>query len=72
MAAPVEDARAYVMEQKVGHADETGWRERRKKAQLWVFATALDAVFLIHPGRNKAAARELLATFLGTLVAGRW
>lgn len=72
VAPAVDEARAYVQQQTCGHADETGWRERRRKAWLWVLATACVVVFLIHRCRNKRAAHELLGSFAGTLVADRW
>lgn len=72
VATPVEEARAYVQQQPVAFADETGWTERRKKAWLWVMATSLVTVFLIHRRRSREAARELLGQFLGILVSDRW
>jgi transposase len=72
VAPAMEEARAYVQQQAVAHADETGWREARKKAWLWVLATTFVVVFLIHRRRNTMAARELLGVFDGTLVADRW
>jgi len=72
VAAPVEDARAYAQQQPVAFTDETGWRERRKKAWLWVMATSLVIVFLIHRRRSRQAARDVLGKFLGTLVSDRW
>jgi hypothetical protein len=32
LAAPVEEARTYVHEQKVAHLDETSWRQGNKGA----------------------------------------
>lgn len=72
LAAPVEEAREYVRGQDVLHADETGWREARKRAWLWIAATPLVAVFLVHARRNAVAARELLGDFAGILVTDRW
>jgi transposase len=69
---PVREARAYAQQQSVGHADETGWREGRSRAWLWVLATALVTVFQIHRRRNTEAAQALLGTFAGTLVSDRW
>lgn len=80
LAQPVEEARAYVQEQAVVHSDETSWKEGsdkpdgtgRAKAWLWVAATRLVSVFLIHARRGADAARELLGDFAGYLVTDRW
>lgn len=72
LAPPVEAARAYVQAQPVAHADETSWRQGRRKAWLWVAATTLVTVFLIHAKRSQAAAQALLGTFAGILVSDRW
>jgi transposase len=72
LAAPVEEARQHVRGQGVLHADETGWREARKRAWLWIAATPLVAVFLVHAKRSAVAARELLGDFAGILVTDRW
>ena len=52
LRAPVEEARAYVREASSVNADETGWREKLRKAWLWVAATALVVVFAIHRERR--------------------
>ena len=72
LRAAVEEARRYVEQQSVVHADETGWREKLKRAWLWVAGTALVVVFLIHPRRNGEAAKKLLRGFAGVLVVDRW
>jgi transposase len=55
------------------YADETGWREDKKRAWLWVAVTALVTVFLVRVGRNAKSAKELLGeTFAGILVTDRW
>ena len=72
LAAPVAEAHAYVQQQAVAHADETGWREGRQRAWLWVAVTALVTVFLIHPRRGLVAAQALLGAFAGILVTDRW
>ena len=72
VAPAVEEARSYVQKQAVANVDETSWRERRRKAWLWIMATAFVIVFLIHQRRNRAAARELLGSFKGTLGSDRW
>jgi len=72
LAGPVEDARRHVVHQGTIHADETGWREGRARAWLWIAATPTIAVFLIHAKRGTVAARQLLAGFAGILVTDRW
>ncbi len=74
MAAPVEEAKAHVVEQPVKHADETGWREgaRRSRAWLWAVATRSVVVFMIHARRNSDAAKALLVRSVGVLVSDRF
>lgn len=77
---PVSEARAYMQEQTVIHADETSWKEGsnqpdgtgRAKAWLWVAATRWVSVFLIHAHRGADAARALLGEFAEYLVTDRW
>jgi transposase len=72
LEAPVEEARAFVQAQPVVHADETGWRQGRKRAWLWTAVTPWVSIFLIHVNRSAEAARALLGGFLGYLVTDRW
>lgn len=69
---PVAEARRYVAEQPTLNADETGWKEKAKRAWLWVAATALVTVFLVQGRRGKAAASRLLRGFKGVLNTDRW
>jgi transposase len=72
LAAPVEEARAYIPKQPTAHLDETGWFQKHKRAWLWVATTAAVAVFLVVRSRGKAIAQQLLEGFTGTLVSDRW
>lgn len=78
VAAPVEDARAYVREETFVNGDETGWYEgkkagRRIRAWLWVAATPLVTVFLISLSRGAAVAKQILGeNFTGFLTSDRW
>ena len=72
LAQPVKQAIEHVREQAVAHADETGWTQRRARAWLWVAATSVVTVFLIHRRRNGEAARALLGGFRGIVVSDRW
>ena len=49
-----------VLEAEAVNIDETGWREDRRKAWLWVTVTALATVFTIARNRSAAVARRLL------------
>jgi len=72
LAAPVEAARQYVQAQPVVNADETGWRQGRKRAWLWVAVTPWVSVFLIHLRRGAEGAQALLGEFAGYLTTDRW
>lgn len=72
LAAPVAEVRDYVQQQAVLNADETSWREGRKKAWLWVAVTAYATAFMIHTRRGTAAAKQLLGAFAGILGSDRW
>ena len=74
VAAPVATAHAYVQQRDDAvHADETGWRERRRRAWLWVLVSPLVTVFLIQARRGTAAARALLGECLqAILISDRW
>src|SRR5215475_12024178 len=73
VAAPVEEARAYVQEQSVAHLDETSWRQGDKRAWLWVAVTSVVTVFLVRMSRGGQVARELLGEKCsGILVTDRY
>ena len=73
IAEPVAEAREAVKAAAVVHADETGWREAKHKAWLWVATTSTIAVFLIRRRRNTDVAKELLGAFFpGRLITDRW
>ncbi len=73
VAGPVAEAHAYVQQQEVVHADETGWRQRRRRAWLWVMVSALVTVFVVHRRRSTAAAQALLGELSrAILVTDRW
>jgi transposase len=72
LATPVEEARTYVERQGAAKVDETGWRQTRKRAWLWVAVTLWVTIFLIHRRRNVDAARELMRGFGGILTSDRW
>jgi transposase len=73
LEAPVAEARAYVHTSAVIHADETGWREAKKKAWLWVAATSLVTVFVIAASRSSKVAKDMIGqAFSGVLTTDRW
>jgi len=72
LAAPVAEAAEHVQQQTVINADETGWRERARRAWLWVAVTAHVTVFMIHARRGAVAAEKLLGRFAGYLGTDRW
>ena len=73
LAAPVAHAAAYVQEQPVQHADETGGTEAKQRAWLWVVVAAHVAVFLLDRSRGAQVARRLLGQARqGVLVSDRW
>lgn len=49
--APVLEVAEALKNTPVNHVDETGWREDKKKAWLWVMASPLMAVFTIRRSR---------------------
>ena len=71
--APVYEE-AHQTAQKARHAnfDETGWREGRKKAWLWVMVTAALTIFRIDRHRDDDAFRALAGRFKGVLSSDRW
>jgi transposase len=72
LEARVAEAHEYVQRQDVLYADETGWRENRKKAWLWVAAAGLVTVFKVFGSRSQEAAKALLGFFSGILVSDRF
>jgi transposase len=64
LEAPVEEAKDFVKEQGVVHADETGHKKAGEKAWMWVAVTSFVSVFLIRCSRGQKVAKELLGEFL--------
>ena len=54
------------------NVDETGWKQGRAKAWLWVAVTSLMTVFLIRPNRNRAAFDALAGPTPGVLTTDRF
>ena len=72
LGAPYAAAHDAAAAAPLAHVDETGWRQARGKAWLWVMVTAVATVFLVHARRSHAAASVLLRQFAGVLVTDRW
>jgi len=60
LAEPYHELARSVLEAEAVNIDETGWREDRRKAWLWVTVTAMATVFTIARNRSAAVARKLL------------
>jgi transposase len=73
LAEPVAEARELAKSQPVAHLDETGWREAKKKAWLWVMVTSLVTVYEVSRSRGSKIAKALLGVdWGGILVSDRW
>jgi transposase len=67
------EAKKAVQADDIKHVDETGWKKNGAKRWLWVAATNLLAVFMIHPLRNSVALAKLLGTTIqGIVCSDRW
>lgn len=51
---------------------ETGWREDKKRAWMWVFATSVVTLFVIARSRGRKVLEQALEGFKGRLVSDRW
>jgi transposase len=60
LAEPYSELAQSVPEAEVVNIDETGWREDRRKAWLWVTVTAWTTVFTIARNRSAKVAQSLL------------
>ena len=73
LAVAHTEATDAVRDAPVKNVDETGWKQNGKKRWLWLAATKLVAVFVIHPWRNLSALEALLGRELkGILCSDRW
>ena len=54
------------------NVDETGWKQGKTKAWLWVAVTNLLTVFLIRPNRNRLAFDDLVGPKPGVLTTDRF
>ena len=70
--APIHTAAHEATKGADANVDETGWRQGKGKAWLWVAVTALVTVFLIRPNRNRAAFDALAGPTPGVLTTDRF
>jgi transposase len=66
-----QDLRTYVRTQN-DNIDETGWKENKKKAWLWVVVAPMVTVFLIARSRGKDVVEQLLGAFRFVATCDRW
>lgn len=71
LAAPAEEVREYVAEQRIKHSDATGWRQGGEARTLWTIATAYATAFFITKDGSMAGLRGLFAKIKGILVSDR-
>lgn len=67
-----EEAHKNAQDEVIKYSDETGWKQKNKKAWLWCVVTKWLAVFMIRSRRGRVEAKELLGDTFGILVTDRW
>jgi len=73
LADPVQAAPSYVQHQPVKNVDETSWREKTKRAWLWISTTPLVTVFLVLATRGAKGAQQILGRVVQSVVGSdRW
>lgn len=72
LASVYQEAHQAVQAAPRANFDETGWREQRKRAWLWVMVTSLLTVFHIDRRRGRPAFEALAGEFKGVLSSDRW
>jgi transposase len=73
LAEPVQEVQAYVLQQPVKNADETSWREKAKRAWLWINTTPLATLFLVIATRGAKSAQQVLGVVVtGIVGSDRW
>jgi transposase len=73
LAEPVQAAQTYVQHQSVQNVDETSWREKTKRAWLWISTTPLGTVFLVVATRGAKGAQQIVGRVVQRVVGSdRW
>jgi transposase len=70
--APIHAAAHEYVKGRDANVDETGWKQGKGKAWLWVAVANLLTVFLIRPNRNRAAFDALAGPTPGVLTTDRF
>jgi transposase len=70
--APIHDSAHEQVKGQDANVDETGWKQGKTKAWLWVAVTSLITIFLIRPNRNRAAFDDLAGPTPGVLTTDRF
>ena len=73
LQAPYDEAHEAAQKAPWANVDETSWRENKAGAWLWVMATALVTVLMVHKNRSKKAAQTLMGeSFAGVAITDRY
>jgi len=73
LAEPVQAVQIYVQQQPVQNVDETSWREKTKRAWLWINTTPLVTLFLVLATRGTKGAQHILGSVVKSIVGSdRW
>jgi transposase len=73
LAEPVQAVQIYVQQQLVQNVDETSWREKTKRAWLWINTTPLVTLFLVLATRGAKGAQRILGSMVKSVVGSdRW
>jgi len=68
LAEPVQAVQTYVRQQPVQNVDETSWREKTKRAWLWINTTPLVTLFLVLATRGAKDAQHLLGNVVKSII----
>ena len=73
LAEPVQAVQTYVQQQPIQNVDETSWREKTKRAWLWINTTPLVTLFLVLATRGAKSAQRILGAVVKSIVGSdRW
>ena len=73
LAEPMQAVQTYVQQQPVQNVDETSWREKTKRAWLWINTTPLVTLFLVLATRGAKGAQQVLGKVVQHIVGSdRW
>jgi transposase len=73
LAEPVRAVQTYVQQQPIQNVDETSWREKTKRAWLWINTTPWVTLFLVLATRGAEGAQRILGTVVKSIIGSdRW